>query len=322
MASIKEIKNLLAELQENIENRVQSEAAKLQDNISSLRKDVNTLQKEVNSLSNRVESLEEKVGVTFELSVKDTIRRRFGDQYAEEFRVKDLYGLTRLAFPKELQKFDDNEWQDTTGIHERRTDYLANWLYSQKTQLKQRATLTLDSLPKENRNSYQENIYKLCRDALNYLEKQRTEEIANKKKRNGLDENRRFLCHYPELGIMLMSCFVLSDEYLSKHQITPFFRELQIDCRGTTKIVDNIIIIEIGEIKSTLDSKKAILHAAEQLCIRLAFIGWSAFAVVEEKKCEKDYRIQLIGRIFLPSKSKCKLKEKMERIYTTITSRC
>lgn len=52
----------------------------------------------------------------------------------------------------------------------------------------------------------------------------------------------------------------------------------------------------MGEIKSTT---KEIIHAAQQLKIRLAFLAWAFYAVTKDSS--KKPGLKLRGRIFIPT---------------------
>lgn len=87
----------------------------------------------------KLQPLHDKLGATFELGARSEIALRLGTKYAVRFMIEDLYGLTRMVFPKEIQTFEINDqggsshpWSDTLGIHDKRTDVLCGWMYSSK----------------------------------------------------------------------------------------------------------------------------------------------------------------------------------------------
>jgi len=86
---------------------------KLTEVEGSTKKTLEEFEKRINTklenIENRLSNVESKVGVTFEVSARSEIRLRYGNKCASPFMVKDLYGLTRIPFPKEEQIFEHSK---------------------------------------------------------------------------------------------------------------------------------------------------------------------------------------------------------------------
>lgn len=211
-----------------------------------------------------------------------------------------------MAFPKDDQRFEHTEggshypWSDTAGIHEMRTDKLCYWLYKNLrsglnllTELDKRMDPILKKSD-EGLSSSEKNSKFLCVEAKNAISSLFKEEERNKQKGSG-SENRLFLRHTRHLGIFLMSPLVYTQDFVLNHDLDPFRRDLEVDCRGRVECHGKTLFVELGEIKS---STKSFHYAAQQLMIRLAFVAWAVYAVSLELK--SDIELRLSGKIFIP----------------------
>jgi hypothetical protein len=88
------------------------------------------------------------------------------------------------------------------------------------------------------------------------------------------------------LDLVAFSCLVYKDPHFLNST------ELEFDCRGSIKMVDDQIEITVGEIKSTADAD-VLRHGFEQLLIRLKILEEAAKILFPNK------RVSLAGILFI-----------------------
>jgi len=260
-----------------------------------------SLDKKIELMDKKIESLNSKIGSTFEVCSRQEIRIRHGHRYADCFFSKDLFGLVRIALPKCPAPFEQKElYQDITFIQQRRVNAIGKFIYADKKlkentmKIAQEEITRIDNLPTKRKSDLE--LLKLC-ESVKYeiLDWERYEG-----QKRGASSNLEYLSHRPELSIFLLSTAVLTKEFRAERNIFEMFkRNLEIDVRGRAEVLDGVILIEMGEIKSTTANGE-ISHAVEQLAIRLSFVAWVVSAVLQHYDCVDKYSLMLTGRVFIP----------------------
>jgi len=221
-----------------------------------------------------------RAGKSFELGVRETIRRKKGDDFVQNSNVENIYALTKVAFPavKPIQgegfkNFDRN--RDETLLYIARTEKLVESAFPM-----------IDSLvnwSQKNAESPDSNIRGKAQSVLN--------RVAQFNAIKGYKEKNQFLASSP-LGLHLLShaCFVDADK-------NGFMKTLEFDMRGTVKTSGNFVKWEIAEVKIGTGYEKAI----KQLLKRFALFHFAAQCVLGSSEY-KALIMQFNGVIFTDNK--------------------
>lgn len=88
---------------------------------------IQKLENKLDNMEKSIEKLGSKVGNVFEISGRNELRRKFGDEFARNFVVSDLHGLVRLILPKNEQEGESTDG-NTVLLQVERANSLAEYI--------------------------------------------------------------------------------------------------------------------------------------------------------------------------------------------------
>ena len=249
-------------------------------------KQMNVLTAAVANNSNRMDDMKKDVkaigdvGSLSEFLYRSAIKENYGKDFARPFHVTDLYGLARLALPKNT----DNDGDPISGAqvtitHTNRARALAAAALKQAPVVLGVIIARINELSED--GTKLRNGFSMRRTSdLNYYNKLKAE-IESVMAENSAEQQLMILSSTP-LGLKIFCSLATTDNHPLK--------ELELDVRGNVSIIGSVVTVMVGEIKSGKGHEEAL----EQLLKRLAVI----YEAINTLLSPRPYSYQLIGIAF------------------------
>jgi len=315
----------LDEQDEKFTKRLDEQDEKLNGLAQTLTKRLDEQDERMKRIERQVNKASLDLGTTFELTARRELSRRFGDNYVRKFEVSDLYGLGRLALPKDEGNGPDVKRQlhractlaDTvsrSGLHKDLLPKLIEYLraiatkeefkdHSQKPPLNE-LSRGEPSSPGKAKGQEELSPGKVAHIAQFMAKITSKQALRNRLQRVSATatllrefqgkkgkEGEPFM--HGKLGFQAFSLMATSG---LQPPALPYCHLLELDCRGRVTVhrtagTITLITVEVAEIKR---NNRGTAKAIKQLYLRLAVIGHAATILAPQA------RLYLVGRVCAP----------------------
>jgi hypothetical protein len=272
----KNMENSIASMNSTINNMENSIASinstinNMENSIASMNSTISSNRKEDLAKWKNMEPIWNSGGRTFELVVRENLRRKFGDDFVRPFDVTSLNGLARMSLPKGYilpsEGMDAYSSSDSAFRLQSRTDKLVAIAQQHLPGFKSWVDTSMKSSDKGTK--------KKAYDAFQRL-----------KRLDASKDQSKFLSFDP------VGLFLFSREALKVPYEEGYLSSAEFDCRGTVKVFGNSIHFEIAEIKSSVGLENAIV----QLLKRYSLLHAATRALTNDEAIKKPFNINMHG---------------------------